>query len=932
MKTSLLIVIVIFVLGACSAPPKRQTLRDVDLPSKEKPTASAFGAPKSRDEIRRAYLDYLRHASKDDRSRVDALHRLAQLEFDVTENQGKTASGESVETLRDRRHDIATERTIELLQTLLRDHPDAKDNDKALYQLARAYDQRGMSDKSMEMLARLVSRYPKSPYFIESQFRLAEYWFIRGEYGKAEDLYTEILIGRDNATFREKTLYKRGWSRYKQGFYREAIDDFIAATNLNDFDDPSKLSDAKRNDFEEYFRAIGLAFIYMGAPDSLNQYFKANPGYRYIYHAYTRTGNLFLAQSRYSDAVRTLGEFNKLYPKSSHTPEVTLKIIDIWRNSGFSGNFVQTLEDFYAAYNPQSNYWSSQGVSPELRKAVGNSLKDYIVLASAHFHREYQASNKEADFIKAKTWYDRYLKHYSSSARKDNIPFLYAELLVQRGNHTEALAYYERAAFDGDIVVNKDAAYAAIATIARLHKQSTTSGGDQEQLVKLIHYSDLYVQLYRTDARSLAVAARAAQEAYRVGMYDKAIHIAEAFANAPYDADSYPLNVAKAHSYFKAERYPEAETAYLAMLQNHKLDGKEKSQMQDNLAVAIYQQATQAKTQNKLGDAVHHYVRISEVVPASDVAATGLYDGISIAYENKQWAEAAKYIERFQKLYPSHKFSRDASMKLSVAYMNTNQEGAAASELIKLARTDEKPDYKIAALWKAAELYESKRDFPSAIKAYEEYAANFQRPYPQYIEAMQKLAELSMKSASEGRANHWRQQILDADKRTPSNLKTDRTNYICSIAALSLAQSEYKQYSAIRLTLPLNRSLGHKKNALQKVLNLYGVATSYGVQETVTEATHSIGDVYYSFSKSLLESERPKGMSAIEQEQYKVLIEDQAFPFEDNAIKFYEKNILYTKQGIFDDWIQKSYAQLKLLFPARYNRDMMLEPYINVLH
>lgn len=68
------------------------------------------------------------------------------------------------------------------------------------------------------------------------------------------------------------------------------------------------------------------------------------------------------------------------------------------------------------------------------------------------------------------------------------------------------------------------------------------------------------------------------------------------------------------------------------------------------------------------------------------------------------------------------------------------------------------------------------------------------------------------------------------------------------------------------------------------------------------------------FSKALLESEKPRGLSKLEQDQYKVLLEDQAFPFEDNAIKFYEKNVLHTKQGIFDDWVRNSYTHSSCYF------------------
>ena len=81
-----------------------------------------------------------------------------------------------------------------------------------------------------------------------------------------------------------------------------------------------------------------------------------------------------------------------------------------------------------------------------------------------------------------------------------------------------------------------------------------------------------------------------------------------------------------------------------------------------------------------------------------------------------------------------------------------------------------------------------------------------------------------------------------------------------------------------------------------------------------------------------MDSERPKHLNVAELEQYKILLEDQAFPFEDNAIKFYEKNLSHIKQAISNEWTQKSYSQLKLLFPARYNREVILETYINVLH
>jgi len=119
---------------------------------------------------------------------------------------------------------------------------------------------------------------------------------------------------------------------------------------------------------------------------------------------------------------------------------------------------------------------------------------------------------------------------------------------------------------------------------------------------------------------------------------------------------------------------------------------------------------------------------------------------------------------------------------------------------------------------------------------------------------------------------------------------------------------------------------------MQRAVNLYGRTSSYNVAETATEATHSIADIYNEFSISLLESERPKNLSNDELDQYQILLEDQAFPFEEKAIEFYEINLTYVKNDIYDEWTKKSHAQLKKLFPVRYQRKPKLDGYINVLH
>lgn len=918
---------------ACAAPPvQRSTLRDLDVTGGRPAAPAARSTSGTPEDIRRAYLEYLRHASSGDKSRVDALQRLAQLEFQLNEARARETGTPGTDSAGDDEYRASIDRNIELLQTLLRDHPGAANTDRTLYQLARAYDQRGLGDRSMEALDRLVQQYPKSPHYAESKFRLAERAFIRGQYSTAEDLYTDVLVSRNNGPFREKARYKRGWARFKQNFYREAVDDFVDVIDMNDFDDLARVPDVERNNYDEYLRALGLSFVYLGEPDALQQYFRERPGFRQIPQTYFRVSDLFLADQRFADAAAVLEQFHRNYPQSPYLSEAALRRVNVWATSGFHGNFARALEDFYTAYQPQSSYWSRPGASPQARSEVLAALRNHLLLASSRAHKEYQANKKESAFESANTWYQRYLHDYPSHTRKDNVHFLYAELLAQHGNHAEALRHYEQAGFDGDIIVNPDAAYAAISTAARLRHGPGEASLQNAYLAKLIHYSRQYVRLYPGNKQSLPVMTRAAEEAYRDGLHQQAVELAELINAVPYTDDTYNLHSLKAHSYFRLGRYQDAEAGYLALLQNYKPAPKTRSQIVDNLAISIYNQATAARSQGAVADALGHYARMAELAPASEITATGLYEAVVLVHDSKMWPETIAYTEKFQKLFPAHKLAGDVSRKLSVAYLNTNQGGAAASQLIKAAHSDEDVAYKTAALWKAAELYAADNNVPAAIKAFEEYATTYPQPYPENLEAMHRLTELHARNRDPERANHWRGRILESDRRTAVEQKTGRTNFVSSLAALSLARQEHEEFVAIRLALPLERSLARKKAALQKALDLYGQAASYGIAETATAATFGIAEVYRSFSKALLESERPRHLGAAELEQYKILLEDQAFPFEDNAIKFYEKNLSHIRQGVSNEWTQKSLQQLRQLYPARYGRTAMLEPFINVLH
>ena len=92
----------------------------------------------------------------------------------------------------------------------------------------------------------------------------------------------------------------------------------------------------------------------------------------------------------------------------------------------------------------------------------------------------------------------------------------------------------------------------------------------------------------------------------------------------------------------------------------------------------------------------------------------------------------------------------------------------------------------------------------------------------------------------------------------------------------------------------------------------------YEIGETTAAASYYLGEMYYDFNRSLVESERPGNLAAAEKEQYELALEEQAFPFEEKAIDVHQKNTDLVKLGIYNKWVEKSFRRLAKLVPARY--------------
>jgi hypothetical protein len=118
-----------------------------------------------------------------------------------------------------------------------------------------------------------------------------------------------------------------------------------------------------------------------------------------------------------------------------------------------------------------------------------------------------------------------------------------------------------------------------------------------------------------------------------------------------------------------------------------------------------------------------------------------------------------------------------------------------------------------------------------------------------------------------------------------------------------------------------------KSEKLKNALDRYEKSASYGIFEFSTRASYSIGELYASFARELMESPRPKGLSETELEQYELLLEEQAIPFEDLAMEIHQNNIKHSWEGNFNSWVDKSFVAMAKLSPARFGKQEMQVSY-----
>lgn len=830
------------------------------------------------------------------------------------------------------------ESAIVLYERLLQTLKDPTQRADTWYKLAKAYDMAGDIDGTLRALTRLVEDHPFSDYLIEAQFRRGELLFSLNEFDTAEAAYSQVIALGVKTEFYQQSLYKHGWSQYKLGDYDAALESFFKL--IDDLQEDDRLKNTASMQYKlmsDTRRVVSLAFANLQGPVSVKNWFAVRGSRDYESDIYTALGELFLHQQRFRDAAETFDTFVQVYPDNPKAPGFSSRHIEAYQQGGFPSLVIPAKVAFIERYGIHGNYWTRH---PEMRQTYASALRNHILDLARHQHAIAQQSTQAKDYLAAARWYREYLSTPPADSNQADINHRLAEVLYAAGRYADAVEQFEQTAYS--YAGYRGASDAGYMAVVAYQKHANTLAGDTPE-VKKTHEA----WLRKTISGNLRFASAFSSHEQvptilrnTIELQIAADDIEGAIATGRLLSGQEPPDElwrfawrTIANGEFDLGRFNAAEAAYTTLLTSPGHSTADRQRFSEQLAISVYRQAEAKRDRGDKRAAAATFLRVGAVYPQASARKNADYDAAALLLELKAYPEAIEVLEDFRKRYPDDPLSTTIPEKLALAYENSGNFSGAAQELENIASLNAQTEPEVArqALWQSAETWTKAESPGNAIRVYSDYVARHQTPLNFYAEAQYRIITLLQKSGADEQIPQWMQRLVETWQNAGESA-SGRVTWLGAWAAYELAEKDRTTFAGITIGQPIRQSLQKKAKAMRKALERYELAARAGIPEFVTGANFQMGDMYLSLARAIMDSERPAGLDELEIEQYELLLEEQALPYEDQGIDFMISNTSLTARGVYDAWVQKSYAVLRKMVPGRYAKSEQVEPYVDIIY
>lgn len=373
----------------------------------------------------------------------------------------------------------------------------------------------------------------------------------------------------------------------------------------------------------------------------------------------------------------------------------------------------------------------------------------------------------------------------------------------------------------------------------------------------------------------------------------------------------------------------------------------EEDPKRDFADLMMYNAALSLEKARRPARAAELYERLYKEYPESSYAAEAMFRVASKSEQAFSFDKAVATYLQLVKKYPTSERRADAQINAALALEGQQKYERAARELIRFA--DLFPERKEApdVFYRAAIVQKKRGDAKAEIDTLKKFIKRFGREQanaPRVVEAHVRLgdiyAELAGKTRGKTRRNYLKASsasFRDAVKQFNRASGSANAAYYAGKAAFRLADTSFESYDKMKIEGRTGKKQGAallaKTKRLQEVEGEFkSVITKYRQAEWSLAALYRIGALYDDLQKSMIEAPCPADIRRIDEiacDEYKIVLEDQAFAVEEKAVQAYRaayERALELK--LTNKWTKQTLEALNLLRPAEFpiNKEPLTKP------
>jgi TolA-binding protein len=817
---------------------------------------------------------------------------------------------------------------LSLYRSILAEDPGYGHRDAVLFNLGMALLEQGEREGTVH-LAELLREFPDSPYRQEVTLRLGDVAFEDLDHAAAIPLYEQSAEGSD-PNLSAIALYRLGWCHYREDRFAESA---IAFRRLLDLSlahrEPPLKTDLQDEAMENFIQVLargGGARLFATLFDTID----SRP-----YERKTLQGvaGLYREYSLYAEAIEADRLFLERYPEDAACLTSAERLSTSYELSKRPDQARAARLEVAERFTPGSAW--NRAATDSLRGAAETFARGAYLEAALFHHQRARAEKDPAEWRQAGDLYEAVLRYWPSDPEIGKVHLFAGEAASGLDDFSVAREHFERASAllpaSADSLITQ-ADWELVALSDRWYRSTLPAAGGRDalgsdSLAALVRtMSSSFVKRHPGDNRGAGALWRSGNLAFAHAWYaDAAADWETLLDRYPRDPRAPEAAALRGDAWFRSREYERARDAYESAL---------------TLAHSAGRDSLAARIEQVLPLAAHRHAE--SVAEKDEARAAPLFAALASRWPKFEHADLAWYraglgyakggdhesaIAAWTKLLdpPSGEYARDARLRIAGSYESRKLWGQAAESYRALSEAY--PDHEEApAAWlKAADLWDLAADSTRAASQRLAYVDRYPEDVAGGMAILEELAESELRRAGDTPIS----KLTHASKKpgplarylTMAKAHPDLASPALQARVQFLAGEEaMSSYRALRLTLPLDRSVLAKKRALDRVLKSYGKVAGYGVGEWARAATYRIGEALLGFGDALLASERPPGLAGDDLAAYDEVLQEQAWTFTDRGEDVWSGLLLETREVTEDTggWIAKTRTSYWPLLAHRF--------------